>query len=77
MPTPHDRESLMALYRDTLLDNVVPFWLKNGLDSKHGGIMTCLDRDGSLVDDDKSVWFQGRAGWLFATLYNAHCSHFS
>ena len=32
--------------------------------------MTCLDRDGSLVDDDKSVWFQGRAGWLFATLYN-------
>ena len=70
MPTPHDRESLMALYRDTLLENVVPFWLKNGLDSKHGGIMTCLDRDGSLVDDDKSVWFQGRAGWLFATLYN-------
>ena len=70
MPTPHDRESLMALYRDTLLENIVPFWLKNGLDSKHGGIMTCLDRDGSLVDDDKSVWFQGRAGWLFATLYN-------
>ena len=70
MPTPHDRESLTALYRDTLLDNIVPFWLKNGLDSKHGGIMTCLDRDGSLVDDDKSVWFQGRAGWLFATLYN-------
>ena len=70
MPTQHDRESLMALYRDTLLENIVPFWLKNGLDSKHGGIMTCLDRDGSLVDDDKSVWFQGRAGWLFATLYN-------
>ena len=70
MPTPHDRESLTAIYRDTLLDNIVPFWLKNGLDSKHGGIMTCLDRDGSLVDDDKSVWFQGRAGWLFATLYN-------
>lgn len=70
MPTPHDRESLTGLYRDTLLDNIVPFWLKNGLDSKHGGIMTCLDRDGSLVDDDKSVWFQGRAGWLFATLYN-------
>lgn len=70
MPAPHARESLMALYRDTLLDNVVPFWLKNGLDLKHGGMMTCLDRDGSLVDDDKSVWFQGRAGWLFATLYN-------
>jgi N-acylglucosamine 2-epimerase len=70
MPTPHARESLMALYRETLLNNVVPFWLKNGLDPIYGGIMTCLDRDGSLVDDDKSVWFQGRAGWLFATLYN-------
>lgn len=28
------------------------------------------DADGSLIDDDKSVWFQGRATWILATLYN-------
>lgn len=70
MSTQHQRESLLAHYRDTLLHDVMPFWQKHGLDQEHGGIMTCLNRDGSLVDDDKSVWFQGRAGWMFATLYN-------
>lgn len=70
MSTKHQRETLLALYRDTLLNDVVPFWLKNGMDAQHGGVMTCLDREGTLVDDDKSVWFQGRAGWMFATLYN-------
>lgn len=59
-----------AIYRDALLQDVMPFWLKHGMDNEHGGIMTSLDRDGSLIDTDKSVWFQGRAGWMFATLYN-------
>ena len=59
-----------ALYRDTLLQDVMPFWLRHGLDREHGGIITSLDRDGSILDTDKSVWFQGRAGWMFATLYS-------
>jgi len=62
--------SYADFYRRTLLDDVIPFWLKHGLDGEHGGIMTCLDRDGSILDTDKSVWFQGRAAWMFATLYN-------
>lgn len=62
--------ALAALYRDTLLKDVMPFWLKHGLDREQGGIITSLDRDGSVLDTDKSVWFQGRAGWMFATLYN-------
>ena len=57
-------------YAATLLDDVMPFWLRHGLDREHGGIITSLDRDGSMLDTDKSVWFQGRAGWMFATLYN-------
>jgi len=57
-------------YRATLLDDVIPFWLRHGLDREHGGMLTCLDRDGTVLDTDKSVWFQGRAGWMFATLYN-------
>ena len=56
------------LYRDGLLDDVVPFWLRHGLDHEHGGVLTCLDRDGTVYDSDKSVWFQGRCGWLMGTL---------
>ena len=33
-----------------LVDEVIPFWLRNGLDREHGGIMTCLDADGTLVE---------------------------
>lgn len=61
---------LAAVYRTALLGDVIPFWLQHGLDREQGGIITCLDRDGSLLDTDKSVWFQGRAGWIFATLFN-------
>ena len=58
-----------AFYRRTLLDDVMPFWLRNGMDAEHGGIMTALDRDGTVIDTDKSIWFQGRAAWMFATLH--------
>jgi N-acylglucosamine 2-epimerase len=68
--TPGGHAALAGFYRRTLLDDVMPFWLRHGLDREHGGILTALDRDGSLLDSDKSVWFQGRAGWMFATLYN-------
>ena len=67
---PGDRAELAASYRTTLLEDVIPFWQRHGLDREHGGIFTALDRDGTLLDTDKSVWFQGRAGWMFATLYN-------
>ena len=49
-------------YKDELLKSIMPFWLKHGLDRKHGGVYTCLDRDGSIMDTTKSVWFQGRFG---------------
>jgi N-acylglucosamine 2-epimerase len=69
--TGEGRASLAAFYQDTLLSDIVPFWLKHGMDQKHGGILTCLDRDGSLLDSDKSVWFQGRAGWMWSTLFHS------
>lgn len=57
-------------YRDELLKNIMPFWMKHGLDRVNGGVYTCLDRDGSLMDPTKSVWFQGRFGWMAAYAYN-------
>src|SRR5512137_2934095 len=62
---------IAEFYRDTLLNDVIPFWMRHGVDREHGGFLTAVDRDGSILDTDKSVWFQGRAGWMFATLYNS------
>ena len=56
-------------YYDELVNDVLPFWLKYGMDPVNGGIYTGLDRDGSLIESDKSVWFQGRALWTFCTAY--------
>lgn len=63
-----DLADVAAFYRDTLLEDVIPFWLRHGLDREHGGMITALDRDGAILDTDKSVWFQGRAGWMFSVL---------
>ena len=57
-------------YKTDLLVNIMPFWLRYGLDHKHGGVYTCMNRDGSLMDTTKSVWFQGRFGFIAANAYN-------
>lgn len=57
-------------YRAALVDDVFPFWMKYGLDRVHGGVYTCVDRDGTLMDTTKSVWFQGRFGFTAAYAYN-------
>lgn len=58
------------LYKTDLTEDIMPFWLKNGLDRVNGGVYTCLDRDGSLMDTTKSVWFQGRFAFICAYAYN-------
>lgn len=57
-------------YQDDLENDIMPFWLKHGLDKINGGIYTCLDRDGTLMDRTKSVWFQGRFAFICAFAYN-------
>lgn len=57
-------------YQKDLVEDIMPFWLKHGLDKVHGGVYTCVDRDGSLMDTTKSVWFQGRFGFIAAFAYN-------
>ena len=59
-----------ASYRNDLTGNILPFWLEHGLDRVHGGVYTCLDREGRLMDGTKSVWFQGRFGFIAAYAYN-------
>ena len=57
-------------YKSDLVNNIMPFWMRNGLDRVNGGIYTCLDRDGSLIDSTKSVWFQGRFAFVCSFAYN-------
>lgn len=57
-------------YKTDLTEDILPFWLNHGLDKVNGGFYTCVDRDGTLMDSTKSVWFQGRAGFIFAYAYN-------
>jgi N-acylglucosamine 2-epimerase len=63
-------DKLIKQYREELLENVVPFWLKNSKDTEGGGFFTCLNREGSVFDTDKFMWLQGREVWLFSMLYN-------
>lgn len=69
----YSREDLIALkefYTDQLLKETVPFWFPRSFDDEYGGFLLMRDADGSLIDDDKAVWIQGRATWLLSTLYN-------
>lgn len=65
-----DRTSLTLQYRRLLLDDVVPFWFRHGIDPGHGGVLSCLRDDGSVASGDKFIWSQARSVWTFSALYN-------
>ncbi len=58
-----------ALYKNELLENIIPFWLNHSRDEEHGGFYSCLDRYGNVFDTDKFIWLQGREVWTFSMLY--------
>ncbi|HEY1786780.1 MAG TPA: AGE family epimerase/isomerase [Verrucomicrobiae bacterium] len=70
LPAPEYFDAFLATYRDGLLSDTLPFWLPRAIDRQCGGYLTCFDQDGTLLQTDKPVWFQGRFAWLLATLYN-------
>ena len=57
-------------YKNDLTQNIMPFWMEHGWDKVNGGVYTCVDRDGSLIDSTKSVWFQGRFAFICSYAYN-------
>ncbi len=62
-------EPFIERYRTNLTESVIPFWLAHSLDRVNGGYFTALDHDGSIYDDKKYIWLQGRAVWTFSRLY--------
>lgn len=63
-------QNLGEFYEHQLLNDTLPFWFPRSHDQEYGGYLFMRDHDGTLIDDDKAVWIQGRAAWLLATLYN-------
>lgn len=63
------RMNLADFYQKQLHEDCVSFWFPRAVDEQHGGFLHCFDRDGSLVDSDKSVWAQGRMSWMLLSLY--------
>lgn len=59
-----DLIKLKEFYSNQLLNDTVPFWFPRSFDKEYGGFLLMRDADGSLIDDDKAVWIQGRASWL-------------
>lgn len=67
---PDTTAELLATYRDGLLNDTLPFWLQHAIDQEYGGYFSALDRNGTILQTDKSIWIQGRFAWLLATLYH-------
>lgn len=66
--------SLAALRRQLythLVDQVMPFWLRHGVDRVHGGLYSYLDVDGTLLERTKSGVSNTRALYTFAALVDA------
>jgi N-acylglucosamine 2-epimerase len=69
----YSRQELAGLrdfYKSQLLRDTIPFWFPRSFDREFGGFLFMRDADGTLLDDDKAVWIQGRATWLLSTMFN-------
>ena len=56
--------------KSRLYDEYLPFWNHGGYDKEQGGFICNLSKDGVPVDDEKFIWYQGRAIWVYSFLYN-------
>ena len=63
-------EELRDDYRYHLFNLYLPFWDNGGFDEELGGFMCELNDDGTIHDDEKYIWYQGRALWVYSFLYN-------
>jgi N-acylglucosamine 2-epimerase len=66
----NDLKEYSSLYKNELLNAIIPFWLNHSKDNDFGGYFTCLTRRGEVFDTDKFMWLQGREVWLFSMLFN-------
>jgi len=61
---------LLQFFENHLKQQIMPFWLEHCVDHEGGGFNNCVNDDGNLVSTEKFLWSQGRALWVFSSLYN-------
>ena len=61
---------LQEFLKRHLLEDIVPFWVKHGVDWEYGGIYNFIADDGTVVKTDKPVTGNARALWTLSALYN-------
>ena len=71
-PRLHGRsfEAHSSACRSQLFEHYLPFWEQGGIDEENGGFMCYLHDDGSVENDRKDIWYQGRGIWVYSFLYN-------
>lgn len=67
---PFNAAELARHFKNQLLEDVLPFWIRHSVDTVNGGFFTSLDRMGKVFDTDKFIWLQNRQVWTFAKMYN-------
>lgn len=65
-----NKKQLQRSYLELLLDGIVPFWKKHGIDAQHGGVLSCMEESGRVISGDKYIWSQARWVWTCSALYN-------
>ncbi len=65
-----NKSQLRRSYMELLLDGIVPFWARHGVDITHGGVLSCMQEDGTPISGDKYIWSQARWVWTCSALYN-------
>ena len=63
-------QKLSSEYRRILEEDILRWWLRHAVDHEHGGVLSCIKDNGSVVSDDKYVWSQTRALWTFSAAFN-------
>ena len=58
-----NKTQLRRTYKELLLDGIVPFWARHGVDTTHGGVLSCMEENGKPISGDKYIWSQARWVW--------------
>lgn len=80
-PIPNQKHSLpkettqylhqvLQRYQDSLMRDIIPFWMHHGADLTRGGVTNCLDERGQVISTEKYIWSQGRFLWTLSALLN-------
>jgi len=65
-----NKTKVRQTFQELLLDGIVPFWAKHGVDTQHGGVLSCMEENGKPVSGNKYIWSQARWVWTCSALYN-------